>query len=270
MRRWLRPLLLSGLSTGLGLLLTGCVLHSMFAQVEVVDSISDQVHMIFAAIDADSTVAICRPTGAFQDCVYIIDGQQVPSGVYLFSEFGIAGVIMDPLIAQVPSDVYSATGTYDLGSGPQPLLLSTVGSFKVTNAISVSAEPGTKFLIFELPPSVEAMLPTDVPTNGLPISYSVQYVHNEPIGQAVPTQTVKLMLAGRVTLNGHKYYVPLLPCVTDFALVPALTLPAAGSPQNMQPALGALSAEGCHNQVYFFNPEPPVLDQKVYLPIVRR
>jgi hypothetical protein len=195
---------------------------------------------------------------------------QVPSGVALYSEYGVTGLLLDPLIAEVPAGVHTVTGTYDLGGGPQPLLVTTVDRFKITHALSVTAEPGTKFLIFELPPSVEAMLPTDVPTNGLPITYSVQYVHNLPITQSVPIQTVKLMLAGRVDFFGNKYYVPLLPCVTDFALVPAVTLPLSATPQDMQPALGGLSGQGCNGTAYFFQPEPPTLDQKVYLPVIGR
>lgn len=34
----------------------------------------------------------------------------------------------------------------------------------------------------------------------------------------------KMMLAGKVTINQHDYYVPLVPCVTNFASVPGLNV----------------------------------------------
>jgi hypothetical protein len=107
-----------------------------------------------------------------------------------------------------------------------------------------------------------------VPTNGLPISYSIRYARNEPLGTPVPAQTVKLLLAGRARLNGHTYYVPLLPCVTNFAQVPALTIPQSPTPVNLEPALGALSASGCNNTVFIVNPEPP--PRRTFLPTIRQ
>ncbi len=186
------------------------------------------------------------------------------------SELGLAGVLVAPVIAQVPYDVTTITATYNLGqgSGEQPLSVAWVSRFKVTPQISVTAEAGQKFIMLELPSNVEAMLPTDVPTNGLPISYTLQYVHTELPGP-VPPQTVKLMLAGRVTFFGQKYYLPLLPCVTDFALVPALTLPQSPTPLDLQPAFGDLLAAApgaaCEDQVYFFGNVPPL--NRLFLPM---
>jgi hypothetical protein len=112
------------------------------------------------------------------------------------------------------------------------------------------------------------MLPTDVSTNGRPISYSIRYARNQPLDTPVPDQTVKLMLAGRARLNGHIFYVPLLPCVTNFAQVPALTLPQSSTPIYLEPALGVLSASGCNNTVYTFNPEPP--PRRTFVPTIRQ
>jgi hypothetical protein len=272
MTHYTRAMMGSVLALALGLLLTGCVLRSLFAHVIIVSDLSDEINTVIDAVFADATVAVCNNSGSFYDCTYIVNGEILTSTANLLSESagGLGAVLVDPLIAQVPDDVHTITATYNLGqgAGDQPLNVTWTHRFKVTHALSVTAEPGQRFIILELPPSVESMLPTGVPTNGLPISYTLVYAHDEPLGPPVPPQTVKLMLAGRVTLNGHKYYLPLLPCVTDFAQVPALTLPESPTPVDMGPALGALSASGCNNRVYFFNPEPP--PRFLFLPLLQR
>lgn len=269
MRHYIRASLQIGLSIALGLLLTGCWMRSMFGHVEIVEDLSEEINLIIDNVFGNGTLAVCGQHGTFYDCTYIVDGEILTSTVQLVSELGLAGVLIDPLIAQVPETVHTITATYDLGSGPQPLIVTNVSRFKITHALSVTAEPGHRFVILEMPPSVEALVPTGVPTNGLPISYTLSYAHNLPLGQPVPPQTIKLMLAGRITITGHKYYVPLLPCVTDFALVPSFTLPVASTPQDLQPALNALTPQPCTGQFYFFNIEPP-LNNKLYLPTLIR
>ena len=271
----LRALLQILLSLGLGLFLTGCMLRAMFGNVVVTEDLSEDINLIIDSVLAEATVAACfqasaPPFGPTSTCTYIIDGEIVTSTVSLLSEFGLAGVLIDPVIAQIPAGVHTLTATYDVGSGPQPLTPTPVTSFKVTHNLSVTAEPGHQFVILELPASVEALVPTGVPTDGLPISYTLDYAQSLPLHEPVPPQTIKLMLTGRVTLNGHKYYVPLLPCVTEFAQVPALTLPESVTPQSLMPALGALTPQPCQGQVYFFNPEPPIFDSRLYMPLVRR
>jgi hypothetical protein len=80
------------------------------------------------------------------------------------------------------------------------------------------------------------------------------------------------MLTGRVEVRGHVYYVPLLPCVTDFASIPALELPQSATPMNLQPAIGdmlrAAPDAACDNQFYtYFNVPPP---RQVFLPVLQR
>jgi hypothetical protein len=69
------------------------------------------------------------------------------------------------------------------------------------------------------------------------------------------------MLAGKVQVNGQTFYLPLLPCTTDFAKVPALTIPAAATLQDLSSAMLALlpqlQALRCNGTVYDFSIPPP-------------
>ena len=237
----------------------------------MVDSTGEAVDVIIATFDARASLAICDEN-AFSgfECDYYINGVWITSTGYLLSEFGLTGVLIDPLIAQVPANVQAITATYDLGAGagPQPLSTAWISHFKVTPNLSVTAEPGQKFILLELPSDVEPLIPSGDPSLGLPVTYTLQYAYEAPVGSG-DDQSLKLMLAGRVTFLGQKYYVPLLPCVTDFALVPALPLPQAASPQDLQPALGdlltAAPTAACDDQMYFFNYAPP--PKTLFLPI---
>ena len=81
------------------------------------------------------------------------------------------------------------------------------------------------------------------------------------------------MLTGKVTLNGNNYYIPLMPCVTSFASVPALEIPQSSTPVDLQPAVGDLIGQAsnvvCVNQNYFFDFVPPA-PMRWFLPLVNR
>ena len=59
------------------------------------------------------------------------------------------------------------------------------------------------------------------------------------------------MATGRVEVGGQKFHVPLLPCVTDFASVPAITTPIP-VPGGMV-TLPSYSGLGCDNVTYNFS-----------------
>jgi hypothetical protein len=262
------------LAVGLGLLLTACALRAMFGNVIIVEDIAAEVNEIIETVFTDSTAAVCLNTDyGFFECTYIIDGDIITSTLYLLGEFGITGVLIDPLIAQVPSDATVITATYDLGGGPQPLSVQQVGAFKVMQTLTVTAEAGQKFLILQLPPGVESTLPQVDPAAGLPLSYTLGFSHTEPLGPPVGPQTIKLLSAGRVVVNGYTFYVPILPCETDFANIPALTLPQAATPQDLQPALGAWLAANpnavCDHTAYYYDDVPPPLP-RLFLPLITR
>ena len=273
--RYLRAWLQISAAVVFGLLLTGCFFRGVFGHVIYLTDEDDKLTQVLAQTGMGSTVSVCSvDVNGLRLCTYVIDGEIVTPTLFVSSELLLLGLLIDPLIAQVPADVGAITATYDVGGGPQPLLVSAVTSFKVTTALTATAEPGHKFIILELPPAVEATLPVGDPEVGLPISYTLAYERLLPANPPIGPQTLKLVLAGRVDLRGQKYYLPLLPCVTDFADVPAITLPVAGTPQNLMPALGNLLAANpdaaCDNQVYFFPHLPLAPAFNYYLPWLRR
>ena len=261
------------LSMVLGLLLTGCVLRSLFGNVIIVEDIANEVNEIIATVFSDSTAAVCLSTDyGFYECTYIIEGDIITSTFYLLSEYGITGVLIDPVILQVPDDVASINASYDAGSGQNPLSARMTGSFQATPDITVTAETGQKFIILELPPSVTDNLPGGDPTNGQALDYTLRFTRTQPLGDPIAPINVKTMLAGKVLVNRHNYYVPLLPCVSDFSAIPELEIPVSGTPVNLQPAVGALLQGGnaaCDHQGYYFNNVPPP-PPTIYLPLVAR
>src|SRR5262249_11051490 len=153
----------------------------------------------------------------------------------LIRDFGLFGVIIDPIILQVPQDVVSVTGTFaETGQAPRPLVITTVASFFAQPGVQVVPEPGQKFVILDFPADVLATL-TAAPTT---FDFTVQVMRSLPISQPAPTSmSVKAMLTGKVETAGQTFYLPLFPCVTDFAQVPALTVPVPTSLVSLLPQI---------------------------------
>lgn len=260
-----------------GLLLPGCALRSLFGNVIIVANIEDEVNEIITTIFTDSTAAVCLEPGGFgfYECIYILDGEIITSTLYLLSEFGITGVLIDPVILQIPADVEAVTATYDdgAGGGAQPLVQTLTTSFYVTPTEIISAEAGQTFLILELPPSVIATLPSGDPNLAPEFTYALAFTRTQDISLPIDPVTVKIMLAGKAVVNGYTYYVPLVPCVSDFALIPSLEIPQSLTPVDLEPAIGDLIALGgevvCDHKAYFY-PFDPILPLSVYLPVIIR
>ena len=274
--RMLYPFVRAGL---LGLLcasLSGCFLRGTLGNIEYVGTVGDGIQDYSHKFLSDTNGGTCfgsasPPHNQFINCLYLIDGLPISSTVSLLSELGILGVFIDPLILEVPSNVISVTATYDTGGGPQPLPVDRAGSFQVHPGLWVTAEVGTTFLFLELPGDVAASLPGD-PDQGPDLSFSLSYHRLLPPGPPQPA-TIKAMTAGVVIAQYQKYYIPLLPCVTDFADVPPITLPESDTPQNLEMALGDLirnhEASPCNHVVHDFSgalPPPGLL----FAPLVRR
>jgi hypothetical protein len=248
--------------------LSGCFLRGALGNIEYVgtigDGIQDYVHSFFSDTSGGSCVGSASPPhNVFIDCFYIIDGLPISSTVSLLSNLGIYGVFIDPLILEVPSNVISVTATYDNGGGPQPLPVGRAGSFQVHPGLWITAQVGTTFLFLDLPRSVDP---------DADISYSLSYHRLLPPGPPPPA-VIKPMLAGVVIAQNQIYYIPLLPCVTDFADVPAVTIPESDTPQPLDMTLGDLirnhDASPCDHVVHDFSGAlpPPGL---VFLPVVLR
>jgi hypothetical protein len=274
MARPTRSRLLLLLLCALPVLLSACALRALFGNVIIVEDVAEDVNEIITTVFSDSTAAVCLGTEfGFFECTYIVDGDVLTSTLYLLSKFGITGVLIDPAILQVPEDVAGVAATYDLGDGPDALSIGHAQAFYATPDTPITAEPGTKFFILELPAAVAATLPEGDPELGLPITYTVSFTRVQPIGDPIDPVLIKAMLAGKVTVNEHHYYVPMLPCVTDFAAIPAIEIPQAAAPVDLQPAVGDLIRNGgpnvvCDHEAYIFNnvPPPPL---KVHLPLIR-
>lgn len=267
--------LLLALLCFLPLLLSACALRALFGNVIIVHDIGEEVNEIIATVFSNSTAAVCLDTDyGFFECTYIINGEIITSTLYLLGEFGIEGVLIDPVIVQVPDDVEQVVATYDDGAGEAPLLVTRTGSFPVEPDTTVTAEAGHEFLILELPSGVTSQLPEGDPSQGLEIDYNLAFRRVQPDSLPVDPVSVKVMLAGKATVNEHHYYVPMLPCVTDFSQIPALTIPVSDTPVDLQPAVGDLILQGgndvvCDHNAYYFDGAPPP-PRKTYLPLVIR
>jgi hypothetical protein len=228
-----------------------------------------------AAFKAKATGGTCstfgEPHHRYTRCSYLIDGEYISSTVQLVDSLGLFGVLVDPLILEVPTAVISVTATFDTGGGPQPLPVDRAGSFQVHPGLWVTAEVGMTFLFLELPEEVVASLPPD-PDQGIDLDFSLSFHQLLPPGPHSPL-TIKAMTAGLVIVQHQKYYIPLLPCVTDFIYVPPVTVPESDTPQPLEMALGDLirshEAEPCDHAVHDFSGAlpPPGL---VFVPLVGR
>jgi hypothetical protein len=273
MVNYLRVLLRVGIVGVAGLMLSGCLLQVLTGRIIIVESPKEHLFTVLALVGGNSSATICSYTDAQYVCDYVIAGRLVQSGVYLLSKDSPLLALIDPVVIQVPVDVLTVTATYAGEAGQQPLVVSRTGQFQATPDITITAEAGQTFLILDLPPAVAAEIPPGDPEDGLPLTYTLSYERVQPISQINEPQTLKLMLTGKVVVNEHTYYVPLLPCVTDFASLPALELPQSDTPQDLQPAIGdwldANPAAPCDHEVYNFNnvPPPPL---KVFLPALLR
>src|SRR5205085_6431320 len=129
--------------------------------------------------------------------------------------------------------------------------------------LSITAEVGTSFLFLDLPANVD---------HDADLSYSLTYHRLLPPGP-IPPAVIKPMLAGLVVAQHQTYYIPLLPCVTDFADVPPITLPQSDTPQDLEMTLGDLirnhEAGPCDHVAHDFSGALPP-EGLVFMPLAQR
>jgi hypothetical protein len=262
----------------LGLLcasLSGCLILDVWGNVRSQPSIPGEVDDLTASLEAAATGGNCfssgEPNHKHIACRYGVDGETITSTAELIWALGQFGILIDPLILQVPSDVINVTATYDTGGGPQPLAVGRASSFQVQPGTRITAEVGTTFLFLDLPGDVIDSLPDD-PNQGTDLRFSLSFHRMVPAGSHPPL-TIKPMMAGKVVAEHQDYYIPLLPCVTDFADVPGVTIPVSDTPQPLEMALGDLirsqTAEPCDHVVYNFNAAQPPAGL-IFVPMVLR
>ena len=245
----------------LSILLSGCFLRSTIGFVT--DDIGEFVDF---SIWANASVALCQQVSDGEtttvECIYRIEDDGVSFGrtstVELISEFGIAGILIDPLILQVPDDASNFSGEFVTGGAPpRPLVITVTGSFAADATTVVTAELGHQFIIVELPDDVAATLPPGDATAGVDFSFTLDF----RLATLRPVE-VKPMATIRIETGGGIFYPPMAPCVTDFANVPGITVPVAGAPQDLyEQVLFALdtaaSTAVCHGTVYDFTSATP-------------
>jgi len=244
------------------LITSGCFLRLVLTRVDVT-TIGDEVNQILTAVFGNVTVAVCADLrGTFPDttvdCTYVFAGEDglatVTTTAELIREFGLFGVIIDPIILQVPQSVTGVSGTFAKpGDTARPLVVSTVASFLAEPGTEVFPETGQKFVIVDFPDDVLAALTA----NDTTFDFTFQFTRSLPISSTVPTSlSVKAMFTAKLETGGQTYYPPLFPCVTDFAQVPAMALQVPSNPTSLLPQLMSLVAQhsklACKNKTYDF------------------
>lgn len=210
-------LLLAALVASLAALASGCFILLILLTVSEEDA--DLILDLTGAFFASRCEAEALSKAELTECRYESSPGELLSVFSLFSEFGLLGILVDPVIVQVPTPVTAVGGTFDDGSGPRPLIVTETASFDVDAFRTVTAEPGTTFLIFELPPDVvRALPPGSSQAPGFDFAVSFRVPNTPPV-------VVKPMLTVRVDIAGRTFFVPQVPCVTDFAAVPEVTMP---------------------------------------------
>jgi hypothetical protein len=257
-------------------ILSGCLLRTMYGGVGALPG-----RGLTVSFYTDQNVVTCwridYDDGTFgHNCTYwLIDEEGFlffTSTADLIAELGFLGIVVDPLILQVPNDAHNATGTFQYFDGqewvgPDTLIITMTDSFAADASTRVNAEPGHTFLIVELPDYALALIPegtdpaTRDPFTDSPLVNGIHFFFEFEFDLVTPRSIdVKPMATIRVDVNDETFYAPMTPCVTDFADVPAITLPY-GFTVDLFPQLRAAFTEAvaagthaCDRAVYNFEP----------------
>ncbi len=250
-------------------ILSGCFIRTMIGGVGTLPS--DRLIVTFGT---DSNFAFCvrqeleDSSGTVFDCQYwFIDRSDSEEGLVievvstfeLISEFGLFGVLIDPLILQVPENVsnYSGNLRRSAGDNPVPLVITQTDSFNVDSTTTVDAETGNTFLIVEIP---DELIPELGLEEGDARIGPAFFLELEFELEGTPPVEVKPMASVRVDIGDDRYYVPTVPCVTDFANVPTIQIPEGTNvdlgPQMLDAFFEALRADNlvCDGNQYSFDP----------------
>ena len=215
MKPYYNKFLMLGILSILTLLLSGCFLRALAGNIALGEEEATG-HIGATSITADCTESILPEEEGLITCFYIIEfdegGFELETTVQLISDFGLFGVLIDPVILQIPEEAHGLVGTFHDGATFQLLEITEVDSFNVQPGVVVTAEPGQKFVILEFP--------SGTMYDGVEFNFDLffQYPTVEPV-------SVKGMFAGRVEVDSETFYVPLAPCTTDFANAPEITIP---------------------------------------------
>ncbi|THB79186.1 MAG: hypothetical protein D3926_11330, partial [Desulfobacteraceae bacterium] len=169
------------------------------------------------------------------DGLFPVNYQDVCSAEFareFISQVGLLGVfiyaLIDPVVIQVPNDVTNLTATYDGGAGKQGSLIVAEGlqSVPITPTQSLVPEPGHHLVLMSFPD-----LPGLIPGAGADKQWYGINIQAE--AESLRDIDIKVICTGKVEKDGTTYYVPLMPAVTDFAQVPAVTIPSSTAMQEI-------------------------------------
>jgi hypothetical protein len=258
MRRWLAVFLLALLPG-----LQGCIVFSLTGR-----HIADEANRLSLRLGGYGQLSTCEATAAptaaiapmttnFVCATRLTDLESESSDSDIESSFGIESLadllfvsLIDPVIIQVPAGYGQVAGTWY--SDNQPLAIqSGLASVEVQPGVFLTAEPGHELVIVDFPAG---------PLNELK-QYDVSIGRPTPGGTPAPVD-VKAMLTAKVEAGGRTYYLPVLPCVRDFASIPAITIPANDIGQDLVPQILQALAQGpkgCRGTVYGFTPTTTTL-----------
>jgi hypothetical protein len=217
----------------LSLLASGCLLDQNLA----VNAYNSQT--TGATVNGSVDIASCSGTdnGASKDVLCPTLAGDASTIVSAAAELVMDLAQLDPLILEVPASASGFAGLIrKLPGGPNVPLVITPGlvAIPVDLHTTMVAEPGMQFVI------------VDFPDGTPPGFYTFSFGYNV---SAAPT--IKVMSTIKAHLGGTTYYLPMLPCVTDFANVPsvsALTQNYGGFGTPIATVLVGMSP--CHNKVY--------------------
>lgn len=224
---------------GIWMSTSGCFLDALLSSV-VVFTIGEGSHTA-VRLQASATVRACsvfEGTNIPLHCSYVIDGEEIGSDASLASPFAILAFLIDPLILQVPEAASNFSGTFGGSSITGTLSITEVpGTLPADINTVITPEPGTKLVIVDFPSPPP---PLDNGSFGFTLSFDLP-------GDAAPVR-LKALFAGRAESNGQTFFVPLLPCETDFANVPTITLPRSSTFQSV--SLPLAGVHGCAGRLF--------------------
>ena len=137
---------------------TGCFLQFTLG-VSIAETLGDEIELSISAIQTGATTAICQVdpffSPNFHQCTYFINGEPVASTTQLLSEGGVFGVLVDPIVLELPADVTDIGGTFSGGGAAGELVVYPNLSFvPIDQSRTLQAGPGKQFAILDLPEGV--------------------------------------------------------------------------------------------------------------------
>jgi hypothetical protein len=229
----------------IGLMLTALLTGGCFFDTGLsvsVHAIGEEVLGVF--ISTNSSVSHCSPLeGTQYECAFFSDEGPISRfSIESLPEFLHLLILIDPMVVQFPAEAGGFAGSFlhhDTGTNGSLAIASGLASVPVDDTRTLVAEPGTQFVILELPP-------------GAPTTGDFAFNLNFAVPPGTSEVVTKPLFTGRIELaDGSVFYPPLFPCVSDMAEAPALTipLPAPGDTVNL-PQLGP--GLGCDGEIYLY------------------